>query len=244
MSDALFLAPDVDVAIGDTLSVTGDEGRHAAVVKRIKVGESVLVSDGRGGAVRGSVTAVEKAGITLQVLQRLTAPTSRHRWVAVQALAKGDRSEIAIEALTELGIDEIIAWQASRSIVRWDAKVDKGLSRWQSAVREATKQSRRYRVPDVSHAGTTAVCDRSAGAGAGLALIMHEDAAQPLSEVDLPSTGEVLFVIGPEGGISAAELDAFTAAGGQLVSLADGVLRTSTAGVVALAQLQLLAAQQ
>ena len=155
MSDALFLATLEGAGVGARVAVTGDEGRHAAVVKRIQLGESVLLADGHGSAVRGPVVEVSKQGIVVEVAEVLKQATSSFRWVGVQALAKGDRSDLAVETMTELGIDEVLAWQASRSIVRWSAeKSTKGLAKWAATAREATKQSRRFRVPQVGFVTT------------------------------------------------------------------------------------------
>lgn len=242
MTDPLFLHPDLadpTPAVGATLELDGDEGRHAAVVRRIGPGESVLVSDGRGRAVRAVVLEASRSGLRLRVEEQLVAPEPALEVVAVQALAKGDRSELAVEMLTEMGVGRIWPWQASRSIVRWSAeRGDKALGRWRATAREAAKQSRRLRVPEVgsvlSTARLVAEIER-----ADLALVLHEDATAPLREVVLPERGRVLLVVGPEGGIAAEELERFTVAGARTVLLSDGVLRTSTAGVVALAGLLL-----
>jgi len=238
MTDALFLREHVDVPVGGVLRLDGPEGRHAAQVRRIRVGESVLVADGLGEAVRGVVTQTGDGFIELSVTQTLSAPSRPHRWVVAQALAKGGRDEDAIEAMTELGVDEVIAWQASRSIVRWDGKADKALEKWRARVREASKQARRFTVPSVSYATTDELC---ASAGVSQLFVLHESAKRFLDEVPLVASGRVLFVVGPEGGITDDELAAFEVAGGVPVRIADDVLRTSTAGVVALAQLQAIA---
>lgn len=245
MTDACYLAELGGAQPGDLVVVSGAEGRHAAVVKRTRVGEKVLVSDGRGAAIHGEVVEVGKQQISVRVTRCLSEPVTAHRWTVVQALAKGDRQEVAVESLTELGVARIVAWQAARSIVRWDGragaggKADKGVERWQATARESTKQSRRFRVPKVEYATSEQL--RTLISSADLALVCHEDAATPLAQISLPERGEVVVVIGPEGGLTVDELSAFQAVGGQLVSLGDGVLRTSSAGVVALAQLQVLA---
>jgi 16S rRNA (uracil1498-N3)-methyltransferase len=238
VSDAVFLREDLgDPALGDLVVLAGDEGRHAVVVRRISVGEHIVVTDGRGRGVRGAVTAVDRATLTLTVAARLAAPPLPRRYVAVQALAKGDRGELACEMLTELGVAEIVPWAASRSVVRWAPdRQAKALARWRSTAREATKQARRLRVPAVAELARTAdVVDRVTHAD--LAVVLHEQAAEPLGNLNLPPNGEVVIIIGPEGGISDEELAGFTAAGARAVTLGDGVLRTSTAGVVALAGL-------
>lgn len=239
MSDALFLARFDQVRIGGIVEVTGDEARHAVVVKRTRPGESVLLADGAGRAVRGRVVVAEKNLLTLEVTEILGSPSRAHRFVVAQALAKGDRSELAVEIMTELGVDEILAWQASRSIVRWQGERGaKSLGRWAATAREATKQSRRFRIPEVSAAGTSRVVERIGAAE--LALVLHESAEKTLSRVNLPEAGEILLIVGPEGGISPDELERFQQVGAVPVRISDGVLRTSTAGAIAIGQLTVL----
>ncbi len=233
MSDALFLARFDQVRIGGIVEVTGDEARHAVVVKRTRPGESVLLADGAGRAVRGRVVAAERNRLAVEVTEILASPPR------AQALAKGDRSELAVEIMTELGVDEILAWQASRSIVRWQGERGaKSLGRWAATAREATKQSRRFRIPEVSAADTSRVVERIGAAE--LALVLHESAEKTLSRVNLPEAGEILLIVGPEGGISPDELERFQQAGAVPVRISDGVLRTSTAGAIAIGQLTVL----
>jgi 16S rRNA (uracil1498-N3)-methyltransferase len=233
---SLYLAPDLtgaDVVAGLVVHVTGDEARHAITVARVRVGERISVSDGDGLLALGAVTATDGGVVTVAVesVARHPAP-SPELWLA-QALAKGDRDELAVQAATELGVSGVIPWAAERSISRWEgAKADKGRERWASIVREATKQSIRPRVPVVEPIATTAALTKLPGR----ILVLEPDATMRLTEVEL-DTERITLVVGPEGGIASRELDALTAAGATLVRLGPEVLRTSTAGPAALAVL-------
>lgn len=229
MTAPLFLAEDVD---GETLTLSGDEGRHAATVRRIGPGERIDVGNGHGAVAECVVTAVSGTALTLAVQRRRTEPPPQPRLVVVQALAKGERAEDAVEAMTEVGVDEIVPWAAARSVVRWEgARGEKALRRWRATAREAAKQSRRAWVPEVAPLATTAeVATRLQRAT--LAVVLHEAAEQPLP--DPPIDGEVVVVVGPEGGLTDDELAAF---GATPYRLGRSVLRTSTAGVAAAAAL-------
>ena len=234
MTPPLFLVDAVPN--DDTVTLGGDEGRHAARVRRIGVGEVVLVGDGAGTVLECSVSAVRLDGLTLDVKARRSVPAPDPRLVVVQALPKGERAELAVEVLTELGADAIVPWAASRSVTRWDGpRGQKALERWRRTAREAVKQSRRAWAPLVQELASTADVCALLGAAAG--LVLHEGAATPLACVDVPPRGDVVVVVGPEGGIAAEELAAFAAAGAVAVRLGDPVLRTSTAGAAALAVL-------
>lgn len=240
-SEPLFhlALPDPLPSPGSVVLLEGPEGRHAASVRRIRPGERVVLADGRGRAVVGPVTAADKQGVAVEVVEQRLEQQPAVRYVVAQALAKGDRGERAVEVLTEVGVSEIIPWQADRSIVRWSAeRATRGLARWRSAAAEAAKQSRRLWTPAVAEPVSTALLSQRVAA-AELALVLHEDADQRLGEVALPRTGEVLLVVGPEGGIAPAELAALREAGGRPTVLTAHVLRTSTAGVVGCAALML-----
>jgi 16S rRNA (uracil1498-N3)-methyltransferase len=236
----LFLMPPgslQQVAAGSPLELAGDEGRHAAGVRRIRPGEPIEVADGEGRRARCWVVAAGRSSLTLRVLAVLDEPAAAVRLVLVQALAKGGRDEQAVEAATELGVDAVIPWQAERSVPVWAGeRRAKGRDRWQAAVREAAKQSRRARVPQVAELvdGTSLA---AAVRQAALALVLDGSAEQPIPPDGLPTAGDVLLVVGPEGGISEPELAALTGAGALPVRLGPHVLRTSTAGPAALALL-------
>lgn len=220
----------------DHVLLTGDEGRHAARVKRIGVGERVRIGDGDGTLLDCVVSEVRADGLRLAVQARRVVAEPEPRLVVVQALPKGDRGELSVEVMTELGVDEIIPWSAARSIVQWQgARGEKALARWRRTAREAAKQSRRARVPTIAElASTTQVAARVAAA---TGLVLDESATAPLATVSVPTSGEIVLVIGPEGGIGDEELTRFIAAGAVAVRLGEPVLRTSTAGGAALAAL-------
>jgi 16S rRNA (uracil1498-N3)-methyltransferase len=219
---------------GSSTRLDGAEGHHAAAVRRLRPGEPLLLADGAGGLAECRVVAVEPGGLRLAVERVRVLDPPSPRFVLVQALAKGDRSELAVELATELGVDEVVPWSAARSVVRWEgARGERSLARWRSVAREAAKQSRRPRVPTVTEPRTTlVVAERIATAAA--AFVLHEAAAEPLADVPLPAAGDALVVVGPEGGVDEAEIAAFTAAGARAVRLGEPVLRTSTAGAAAL----------
>ncbi len=222
---------------GDLLEVAGAEGRHAVAVARVTRGEQVLVGDGAGRRALVEVVATERAVLRTRVVTVEHESDPPLRLVLVQALAKGDRDEQAVQAATELGVDAVLPWQAQRSVVQWRGeRADRGVRRWQAVVAAATKQSRRYRTPEVRPLVHTEQLERLVERAA-LTLVLHEAADRPLAGVDLPDAGEVLLVVGPEGGLTDAELTALQAAGGRPVRLGREVLRTSTAGPAALAVL-------
>lgn len=240
MTAALYLLADgalSAVRVGDEVTLDGPEGRHATTVKRARVGESVLFADGSGLLATADVTSVASGVLVARVDTLEQAGPSGARFVLVQALAKGGRDEQAVEAATELGVDAVVAWQARRSVVVWKAdKAPKALGKWETLVRAAAKQSRRATVPQVDGPVTTAQLAQRVAASA-LTLVLHEDATDRLAGGDLPDSGDVLIVVGPEGGIADDEVEMLTAAGARPVRLGSTVLRSSSAGPAALAVL-------
>jgi 16S rRNA (uracil1498-N3)-methyltransferase len=249
MTPPLFWVPELagDLDAGAVVDLIGAEAHHAATVKRIGVGEQVLLADGHGCLVEARAVQVSRDLLRFEVTARREVPTPDPRFTVVQALPKGDRAELAVEVLTELGADEIVPWSASRSISQWRGEAEasrsgtpgraaKGVAKWRRTALEASKQSRRGRIPVVAElASTKAVVGRIETAD--LALVLDSDAELALSGLALPDKGEVLLIVGPEGGVSPVELELFAAAGAKAVRLGIEVLRTSTAGAAALAVL-------
>ena len=237
MSAPLFLVDELPA--GETGTLDGPEGHHAATVQRLRAGERLILGDGCGGTAYAEVLSVGRGAIEFRIVDRLLLPAHNPRLVVAQGIAKGDRGELAVQAMTEIGVDEILPWAATRSVAQWrDERGRKAREKWAATAREAAKQARRPWLPSVGgdpDCTTKQIGARLASADAG--FVLHEEATERLTAVELPATGTIVLVVGPEGGISDAERDAFTAAGATTVRLGREVLRTSTAGVAALSVL-------
>ncbi|MBW8804461.1 MAG: 16S rRNA (uracil(1498)-N(3))-methyltransferase [Catenulisporales bacterium] len=218
---------------GARVSLTGPEGRHAALVRRLTAGERVDLADGRGTVAECVVAVAHKDWLELDVRDVAREPAPAPRITVVQALPKGDRGETAVETMTEIGVDAVVPWAASRSIVQWKGeRGEKALNKWRAVAREAAKQSRRAWWPTVEALHSTGEVAKLLGT-ADQALILHEDASAPLARLDVLGSGEVVLVIGPEGSISPQEMEIFEAAGAVAYKMGPTVLRTSTAGTAA-----------
>ncbi|MFW6775476.1 16S rRNA (uracil(1498)-N(3))-methyltransferase [Nocardioides sp. CPCC 205120] len=239
MSLPVHLHPDLAGARpGSVVRVEGDEAHHAVAVRRLAVGEQVRLVDGAGRAVTGAVTATAKRALEVEVADVVDVPAPVPAVTVVQALPKGDRGELAVEVLTEVGVERVVPWAAARSVAVWRGeRATKAHARWSATAREAAKQARRAWFPTVAPLASTA--DAAALlAPLDVVLVLHEAATAPLASVALPADlRSVGVVVGPEGGLTDEELAAFEAAGATTVRLGDEVLRTSTAGVVAVAAL-------
>ena len=262
MTAPVFLADGADLA-ADLIVLTGAEGRHAATVRRIRPGERADVTNGQGLLAECVVVAAGAGQVELRVQARREVPVPDPLITVVQAIPKGERAELAVETMTEVGVDVIVPWQAERCVARWPAdRAPKALGRWRSAAREAAKQARRARVPEVTGLASSADVVARISA-AGFAIVLEPDASVALSQLalarpsgsrpsgsrpgvpgreklsppPLPVSWNIVLIVGPEGGISPDELTAFADAGAASARLGESVLRTSTAGAVAAAVL-------
>ncbi|MEU2536781.1 16S rRNA (uracil(1498)-N(3))-methyltransferase [Streptomyces iakyrus] len=238
MTAPVFVVEHFDTGGGGRYVLDGPEGRHAVSVKRLRAGEDVVLTDGAGRWAECVVLDTEgKDRLILQLDSVSEEPAEEPRVTVVQALPKGDRGELAVETMTETGVDAIVPWAAARCITQW--KGDRGvkaLGKWRATAREAGKQSRRVRFPEVAEAATTKQV-AALLAGADFAAVLHESGDAPLATAELPATGEIVLVVGPEGGVAPEELALFEEAGAQAYRLGRSVLRTSTAGTAAAAVL-------
>jgi 16S rRNA (uracil1498-N3)-methyltransferase len=238
MTLPVHLVPSLDGAgVGSSVTVEGDEAHHAVAVRRLRAGESVVLTDGLGTSVTGEVAATGKRVFEVTVTSVSVDPAPEPAFVVVQAIPKGDRGELAVEVLTEIGVTEVVPWAAARSVAVWKGeRAAKSLSRWRSTAREAAKQARRSWFPTVTEMVSTS--DAAAlVAEAEVAVVLHEEASAALASITVPASGRVVVVVGPEGGLTDDEVAAFTAAGARSVRLGTEVLRTSTAGVAAVSAL-------
>lgn len=239
MTAPVFVVSPVELAevvAGGHITLRGTEGKHAASVVRLTPGESAVVVDGAGR--RAACTVEEVAGrdeVVFSVVSVIDEPQPEPSFTVVQALPKGERGELAVEVLTEAGVDFVVPWSAARCITQWRPdRAVKSHRKWVDASISAAKQSRRARHPEVATlASTREVVPRIESAA--LALVLDEKACESLGDVPVPASGEVVIVVGPEGGLTDDERAVFAAAGARAVRLGPTVLRTSTAGVVALA---------
>lgn len=244
MTDALFYVEALPEP-GGLAVVDGDEGFHAANVRRIRAGERLDLGDGAGEMAHCVVEETGKARLTARVLDRRSVAPASPTVTVVQALPKSDRAELAVELATEAGADAFLAWQATRCVARWDgaAKVDKGLRRWGAVARAAARQSRRAYIPEVGGLVSTAQLVarvRDEIAAGAVVLALHESATQRLTDVALAQADSLMLIVGPEGGIADEEIEALSEACAVAVRLGPTVLRTSTAAAVALGALGVL----
>ncbi len=238
MTAPVFVVEHLDAGSGGQYVLDGPEGRHAVSVKRLKPGESVVLTDGAGRWAACEVVGTEgKDRLTVHMTEISEEPPQSPRITVVQALPKGDRGELAVETMTETGVDAIVPWAASRCITQWrgDRGV-KALGKWRATAREAGKQSRRVRFPEVADAATSKQV-AALLAQADFAAVLHESGEATLATAELPTEGEIVLVVGPEGGVSPEELALFEEAGAKAYRLGPTVLRTSTAGTAATALL-------
>lgn len=227
-----FVDPGSEPDASGLVAIAGDEARHAVQVVRLRAGERVDLVDGEGRRLEGTVHSASRDLLEVAVDRIVQEPEAAPRIVVIQALAKGDRGEQAVAAMTEVGVDVIVPWSAEHCVTRWSGeRAQRGVDKWRAAARAAAKQSRRTRVPGVPALHSTVDLDPWL-ADAALVLCLDESALEPLSAMDIPRSGDIVLVVGPEGGLSDAERDHLVARGARLARLGPSVLRTSTAGPV------------
>lgn len=230
MSAQVYLTPAGTLPEGiNAFELTGDEANHAVKVKRTEIGELIEIVDGQGVRICGTVSQVTKKSLTLDVKTRIVESKPDLTLTVAQAIAKGDRADLALELLTEVGVDYILPWKAEFAIAKWEDQA-KGKSKWQATVAQASKQSRRSWIPLV-HDLVSGEKLATLAKQFDVAVVLHESAKQSFAQIPLPQSGSVLLIVGPEGGISPKELEQFKEL--SQVRMGKTVMRTSTAGAIA-----------
>ncbi|MFJ4684829.1 16S rRNA (uracil(1498)-N(3))-methyltransferase [Streptomyces sp. NPDC091377] len=238
MTAPVFVVDHFDAGDGGRYVLDGPEGRHAVSVKRLRPGEDITLTDGRGRWADCVVTGTEgKDRLIVHLGSWSEEAAPQPRITVVQALPKGDRGELAVETMTEVGVDAIVPWAAARCITQWKGeRGTKALAKWRATAREAGKQSRRVRFPEIADPATGKQI-AALLADADFAAVLHESGEDALAGAELPTEGHIVLVVGPEGGVSPEELELFRTAGAPAYRLGPSVLRTSTAGTAAAALL-------
>lgn len=228
MLSTFFVLEGTDFS-ANQIEVGGDEAHHGVNVLRLKTSEEVKISDGVGSWGVGTVSQINKKSFTVEISDRGFEPASKQRVVVVQAILKNDANKEAVDFLTQVGADEIIPWQSQHSIGKFEYK---SLSKWQSAARESSRQSRRVRIPVISNAASTESLI-SKIKGFQNIFVLHESADNRLSQIEINQEADVILIVGPEGGLSDIEVDTFVTAGAKIVRLGESVLRAANAGAAA-----------
>lgn len=235
-----FVAPDA--IQGERVTLPSEAARHARTVLRLQVGEPILIHSDDGTARRCRLEALSAAAVIARVVEQYALDTEpRTRITVAQALPRNaDKVEEVLRHGTEIGAAGFALFPAARSVARLEGdKRDKRRERWRGIVQSAAEQSGRGALPPVEWLPSLAAL-ADALPGYEAALIAHESAAVPLARTlaALPARATRLVVIvGPEGGLTEAEVSTLTTRGGQTVSLGPRILRTETAALVALAQI-------
>ena len=211
--------------------LTGDNAHHAERVLRMRSGEELLVSDGAGNWARCRITSVSKKSVQLEVVEKGEESADQVEISVLQAITKNDRAREAVELLTAAGVSRIYPWQAARSI-------GKESDKWQTIAIEASKQSRRFVIPEVTERVDIQEALNILNQY-NQVLICHESATEKISD-SINDSQSTLIIIGPEGGITDDELAIFKGAGGKLVKLGRPVLRSAHAGIAAISAVSAL----
>lgn len=220
------------------LRLTGAEAKHIAV-RRLRAGAEVLLTNGNDSLVHGRLMHVDARECHVLVVSAELVERPKPHVTVVQALPKSDRAELAVDLMVESGVDAIIPWAAKNCVAKWNGKEEKAWQKWQNASREAAKQARRAWIPPIlslHHEADVVKLIEETVAGSGAVAVLHEEEHASFAEFAkaAASVDNVVFIVGPEGGVSPEELEAFRAAGARSILLGPTVLRTALAGAAAI----------
>ncbi|WP_100372239.1 16S rRNA (uracil(1498)-N(3))-methyltransferase [Bacillus sp. FJAT-45037] len=232
-----------DQMLQATVTVTGDDVKHIARVMRMQAGDEIICSNNAGRTVRASIQHVTETLVTCDIVEELEPKTELPIRVTVaQGLPKGDKLELLAQKGTELGVNHIQPFAASRSIVKWEAKkAKKKVERLEKIAKEAAEQSYREKIPSVAESISFAQLVQQVKNYTHTVVAYEESAksgeASALSNVlnTVKEGDSLLVIVGPEGGLSETEATELTAAGAVLCGLGPRIIRTETAPLYVLA---------
>jgi len=238
MTEPLFFAEHLPEA-GMTVTLTGEEARHAAASRRLHPGDTLWLFDGRGGIARATLQRVGGRELELQVEHRRTEPPPQPPIHLACAIPKGDRQQVLLDMTTQLGMTGFTPLVCERSVVKPGAG---NRERWRRICLEACKQSRRLYLPVIHEpASPREVAMQAVVTGFDLWIAHPGERAIPVSALTASrdQTRGITILVGPEGGFTQEEVDAVSGAGGTALALGQAVLRIETAAVALLAMLRL-----
>jgi 16S rRNA (uracil1498-N3)-methyltransferase len=230
---------DAELQIGQHLTVAGSAANHITRVLRLRVGDSLTLFNGRGGEYRGRIEEMRRDTVQVSVFEhRNDERESPFQITLAQGISRGERMDWVVQKATELGVARIAPLFTERSMVRLDEKqAARKVQHWRAIAIAACEQSGRNRVPGIdAPTGLYDMLERRAQSGA--ALLLSPGAVLRLAAVPAPDAAGATVLIGPEGGLAAAEQETALRSGFTPVRLGPRVLRTETAAVCALTLLQ------
>jgi 16S rRNA (uracil1498-N3)-methyltransferase len=211
---------------GDTVALVGAEAHHAAHVLRVRPGERISVADGTGRVMDAIVSRVGDS-VDADVRNVREVQTAAPAITLVQSIAKGDKVDAVVQKAVEVGVRRIVPVVTEHTVVRWDERrKDKAAQRWREIARAAAKQCRSAWITDVDDVGDLDGVELPA-------IVLDAGAHMRLRDaLPAPKPEALTLVVGPEGGLSPAELEQLGSRGAVPASLGPRVLRTETAGPV------------
>jgi len=222
--------------VGDKFSLEKNNEHHLLKVLRFPVGKTITLFNGDGCDYQAIVISTKKTYKVEVVSQQKNEGESSLDLTLVQGIAKGEKMDFLIQKAVELGVSRIIPIETEHCIVRLKAdKVAKRINHWQKIANYACGQSGRSVIVDISLPQTlTQLLNKPNHNG----FVLHHRATESLQTMEKPSKATIL--IGPEGGLSDQEIKQAINAGFQPLLLGKRILRTETASLVAIANMQLL----
>ena len=229
--------------IGDIIPLDAQAATHIARVLRLKPNDQIIVFNGQGGEYVGVINEIDKRTVTVKLIShQQTATESSLHITLVQGISRGERMDYTLQKSVELGVSEIYPVTTQHVSVHLDAaRAQKKQSHWQGIVNSACEQSGRVSVPEVFAVQALQSCvEKLAAVKNQLMVVLDHRANTTLTKINRGDKNRIIFVVGPEGGLSVEELDWLANAGFTAIAMGPRVLRTETAALAAISVMQAL----